>query len=1033
MGRSLSAGALACTASLALSLLVVPGTPAVADPSTAPREVTVIPQDEPTALPMERLWLAGKTGFLHQHNAAKNYLWTRYDTGETMVVEELTGLSSTALRPAGGDTISIWQSVPGHPVNATVNVLDLGDRSWEQWPRPTDGSLFAVQGRELVVRQGTKLELRTVGTDGSVVASRPVTGLPSGEIALTTEPLADDGTSMVLEMSTMDGLWWGVLDLASARIVQIPDVDLNEVNNFKVSGDTVAWISHDGTVHAYSRKGLLTGTETTVRTANVGTAQRYALVGDRVLGVVDKRNGKQQGLAVTVPLGGTTQEPALPLASLLNESIVQGPDGSALLVGGSSSRDWAVHRFTPTDAAPAHVPVLPVRDPVGNAALSYRHGIVAHLQTQVAVSGATQYALYNHAVAADDGSGDYARQLFPVAGTLSANTAPCAPQVACVRMLDGSEGPTYVTHGPSGETAVVGRLATDHATPVPTAYGRLVDSDERYAIVDGGSPAVQYVVDMPSRRVELTGPITGAAVWYDTVWTATTTPGQLKQVGLGANATQRVVSTGVACVPTELQASTRWLYWSCGGTAAGVYDLTANRNITLPAGPALLGDGFLVRHDADGKSLLMTDFHDGTVRTAVKLADLPVGAPADDRGISWTVDRAGAGVAYVDAANAVHVLDSGVPSTPPAVGFSSVGRETYPRHDVLWNAYLKFTRPVSSWRATITHKATGRTFPIASGGPVREGVHVSWNGWLPEFRMADNGGYRWTVTGTSDAGATVTIGSGTVLSTCGTFPFRTWDCYGGQALLGVRSTGVGRWYGQAPGTEPAGGLSNLGDTDTWCLSCTGTAGVATLVPFGDLDEDGMPDLLVVDKVGYLRVFLGTGRNGFPKSTTKSITLGRGWLAYRLLVAPGDLNGDRRPDLLGVGTDGKLWLYTANGGGGFSTRVQIGSGWGVYPKVVGAGDLNGDGNGDLLGIDAAGVMYRYFSDGARHFSSRVKVSAGWNIYNTVLAIGDLNQDGRHDLLARDANGLLWFYAGRGDGTFASRVQRGSGWNGFARVV
>ena len=45
--------------------------------------------------------------------------------------------------------------------------------------------------------------------------------------------------------------------------------------------------------------------------------------------------------------------------------------------------------------------------------------------------------------------------------------------------------------------------------------------------------------------------------------------------------------------------------------------------------------------------------------------------------------------------------------------------------------------------------------------------------------------------------------------------------------------------------------------------------------------------------------------------------------------PGDLNGDRTPDLLARdGTTGDLYLYPGNGAGGWLPRVRIGSGWQV---------------------------------------------------------------------------------------------------------
>jgi hypothetical protein len=54
--------------------------------------------------------------------------------------------------------------------------------------------------------------------------------------------------------------------------------------------------------------------------------------------------------------------------------------------------------------------------------------------------------------------------------------------------------------------------------------------------------------------------------------------------------------------------------------------------------------------------------------TDATVATIARGTPADQRGITWAVDRFGGDIAYVDAANAVHVVDSGVAPAAPAAG-----------------------------------------------------------------------------------------------------------------------------------------------------------------------------------------------------------------------------------------------------------------------------------------------------------------------------------------------------------------------------
>ncbi|MEV4810113.1 FG-GAP repeat domain-containing protein [Micromonospora avicenniae] len=1025
MGRSSAAGALATT--LAAGLLAIPAVPAAADPSTAPREVAVIPEYEPTVRPTEKVVFAGATGFLHQHNNQRSYLWTRYDTGTSVRVNEIFGVRLADLRPAGGDTVAIEASS-----GSSTHVVDLADQTWETWAWPAEGEPFGIYGRTMVSRVGdTQLVLHTVDAEGNVTGSRLVTGAPAGT-RFAAESRAGDPVSVVVPGTTSHGrTWYGLLDIATATVVPIPGATAASPTDFRLSGEALAWVTSTGTAHVLSRAGLTSGTDTAERVVTVaGARNRLAVLEDRVVALLDPAPGKTDGSVVTVALDGGGQTTVLPRAQLA-DSLLQGPDGTALAVGGTNHREWAVQRFTATGAAPA--PVMSVRDPVENAGLTYRRGVVRHVQTQVLPSTAeTQFAVFNHALAPDP---------YPVpeqGGTLSVYSVRCAPAVACVRTVDGVEGRTTFLMEVNGQTMVTrkGDGGGNLSMSLPATGARLVDAMDRFAVVDGGSPAAQYVVDLVQTQTLRTGPITAAALWFDTLWTTTGVNGQLRQVRLPGFQTMRTISTGAPCVPTEVQVGTRWLWWSCGREGpAGAFDLQLSRSVTLPSGPALLGDGFVVRHDTASASLQMIDFHDGVLRAPVRLADLPVGDAPDSRNISWAVDRQGDGVAYVDSDNAVHVLDTGVPSTPPQIGKAetNLGSNLKAGSDEFrnWTGTFLPSRPLSSWELTVTRKATGQIVARRSGGPVRDQLGVVWDGRLPNGEPAVNGGYRWTLNGVPAGGTQSNLGSGNLLVSCGTFPFRTRDCQGSPALLGVKANGEGHWYGDTNGGEPNGELSDNGYTDMFCLSCTGAERISALVPFGDYNGDDYPDLLVRDGNGGMKAHLG---NGQLHGGSGTVSLGAGWMMYKSILAPGDVNSDGHDDILGIDADGRLWLYTTTEAGAINARLQVGSGWNMYTKVIGAGDLNGDGHGDLLGIDTAGVMYAYFSNGNRGWSARSRVFAGWNIYSgTVVPIGDLNQDGHNDLLARDANGLLWYYAGLGNGSFAARVQRGSGWNMYKVVV
>ncbi|SIR95818.1 hypothetical protein, partial [Micromonospora avicenniae] len=553
MGRSSAAGTLATT--LAVGLLAIPATPAAADPGTAPREVAVIPEYEPTVRPTEKVVFAGTTGFLHQHNNQRSYLWTRYDTGNSVRVNELFGVRLADLRPAGGDTVTIEASS-----GSSTHVVNLADQSWETWAWAAEGEPFGIYGRTMISRVSDRqLALHTVDAEGNITGSRPVTGAPAGT-RFAAESRVGDAASVVVPGTTSDGRnWYGLLDIATATVVPIPGATAASPTDFRLSGDAVAWVTSTGTAHVLSRAGLTSGSDTTERVVTVaGARNRLAVLGDRVVATLDPVPGKTDGSVITVSLDGSGQTTVLPRAQPA-DSLLQGPDGTALAVGGTNYRDWAVQRFTATGAAPA--PVMSVRDPVENAGLTYRRGVVRHVQTQVFPSTSeTQYAVFNHALAPD------AYPLAQQGGELSVYSVRCTPAVACVRTVDGVEGKTTFLMEVNGQTSITrkGDGGGNFSMWLPTTGARLVDAMDRYAVVDGGAPATQYVVDLVQTETLRTGPITAAALWFDTLWTTTGGNGQLRQVRLPGFQTMRTVSIGAACVPTEVQANVRWLWWTCG-------------------------------------------------------------------------------------------------------------------------------------------------------------------------------------------------------------------------------------------------------------------------------------------------------------------------------------------------------------------------------------------------------------------------------------------------------------------------------------
>ncbi|WP_328464093.1 FG-GAP repeat domain-containing protein [Streptomyces sp. NBC_00448] len=209
-----------------------------------------------------------------------------------------------------------------------------------------------------------------------------------------------------------------------------------------------------------------------------------------------------------------------------------------------------------------------------------------------------------------------------------------------------------------------------------------------------------------------------------------------------------------------------------------------------------------------------------------------------------------------------------------------------------------------------------------------------------------------------------------------------------------------------------------------------TSQVKDLLTPGDLNGDGKPDLLTLTASGSLR--LHSGANGLQTDGFQSYTtIGTGWQQYNKLFAPGDLNGDGKPDLLARSSAG-LFFYPGTGSGSapFGARVQVGgAGWNQFNQLVGVGDFNGDGIGDIVVRNSSGLwLYTGSGKAATPFSAKTQIGGtGWNQYNQILGGGDYDGNGTQDLLARGYDGTLYLYDGNGNGTFdPTRVTVGTGW-------
>ncbi|MGW8796754.1 FG-GAP repeat domain-containing protein [Streptomyces sp. NPDC055775] len=1038
-GAGLAAGAAATILAVAGTAipLAVDAPPAwaaqVATAADSSQEVVVPPADRATPR-VDTPLAVGSTGFLHQQEGRDGYTWTDFASGTSTQVPGPQTLPANALvRPVGvdGDLLAVSPSLARGTAWYTLLDPHTGERREAQLPA---GYTFrgTVAGKVLALESATSTTssagvLLDTGTDPAQPLR--ITGLPAGAqlSSLSLQQGATDDRGAVISFRQDGAYRYGLLDPETAVITPLSEAMSGEGLRILLSADRIAWWGHGFTGLRWLPRGdVSSGTQ---EFPLPDDAAPVALLGGTLLtSGPDATSGTTLGRRLTArPLDGGEPSTALDHIALVSDYPPQTADGSALLVGGSGTGDWAVHRFAAgPDGKPAHEVVQPLPPVIAKVlGLNLYRGTLNRVD-----STEGKLSLYQQ----DVGTGP-----VPVAGAakpLPAGMPPsavrCATGEDCVRIVEGNWYGLSFLSETGGRTYLETRVDayTSHVrVQLPGSGGEVRDASSSYVVVDGGSPRAQYLIAPGDNKVVRSRPVQAAALWYSTLWSATPgSPGTLTAERLTANAATpgkpvRTVRTGAACVPTELQATARWLYWSCGADKqAGVYDLTNNRGFAVPSGPAMLGDGYVVRHDRDAGELKLTDFHTGSPLTERSFAALPAGTLADDRRITWTVDKYSGHIAYVDADRRVHVSADGVPDSAPVTGEAytsgSVAPRTTSSYYSTWTASLLLSRPVDSWELGIVQKTTGRRVAVVRGGAERglDGISASWNGRESNGAPAPSGLYTWQLTARFNGGTVpVRVGSGGLDVMCGALPTHVYDCDGFPDMVAVRKDGrTDSWEG-----HPKGHFYNRSYTANWPTS-------STLVPVGDLNGDGFADMLVRNSTGELRAYWGFGQVYFARGTNKSTVIGKGWNTYNLLTSSGDLNRDGRSDLLTRDRSGVLWFHAGTGKGTFKSRVRIGTGLSGYTALVGVGDLNGNGTGDLLGRDKAGNLYRWYGNGKGGFGGRVKIASGFNAYNALVGVGDLTQDGRNDLLTRDTAGNLYRWAGNGKGGFGGRVKIGSGW-------
>lgn len=180
------------------------------------------------------------------------------------------------------------------------------------------------------------------------------------------------------------------------------------------------------------------------------------------------------------------------------------------------------------------------------------------------------------------------------------------------------------------------------------------------------------------------------------------------------------------------------------------------------------------------------------------------------------------------------------------------------------------------------------------------------------------------------------------------------------------------------------------------------------IALGDLNGDSNLDLAIDSHDSYsVVVMLGDGKGGLAPAPNSPIVMKEGQHPHTHGLAIGDVNGDRKLDLITVNNaDNDVSIAFGDGRGGF-TRAPVTYAVGPSPYPMALGDVNNDGSPDIITTATATGPMRaqqlplsfaltlLVNDGRGGFrASRLPLRTGepW-----FAAIGDVNGDRKPDVV------------------------------------
>lgn len=209
------------------------------------------------------------------------------------------------------------------------------------------------------------------------------------------------------------------------------------------------------------------------------------------------------------------------------------------------------------------------------------------------------------------------------------------------------------------------------------------------------------------------------------------------------------------------------------------------------------------------------------------------------------------------------------------------------------------------------------------------------------------------------------------------------------------------------------------------LSATGSVGIT----LADVDVDGLPDIVTAPSFfgpGQVSTFLGLGGGAFAAPLTSPF-------GSEPIYSPGgmvadDLDGDGTPDIvLSLPLQQALVFLEGAGDGTFAPEPLIPVAGAARALVL--ANLDGNAARDLCVATAEGLVATFLGAGDGTFLAAGSFPAGGA--HAGIAAGDLDGDQRDDIVvANSSSGRTTVLAGNGDGTLGAPVTYAAGGGGIA---